>query len=99
MLASSGNDLTTENPLSSARGGLLAQMRALQSGIADGALFAWNVTRASGDPILPVAKFVPRKQWSRKLRKMVCVRAPLGPVTSGPPIRAVGAARFNPSAA
>ena len=46
-----------------------------------------------------VAAFVPRRQCSMKSCSHCCVRCPFGPVTSGPPMRAVGSARFTPSAA
>ena len=54
---------------------------------------AWNVMRSSGVPILPVAWLVPAEVCCRNVRSMPC--AP--PVTSGPPMRAVGSARRTPS--
>ena len=60
---------------------------------------AWKAMKSSGEPVLPVAWFLPRRQCSRKSRRNFVASGDLVPATCGPPTLAVGKARFTASAA
>ena len=87
-----GNSPTTAKWLSMFRSWFATPMRTRPSTNV-GLPFAWKVMRSSGVPTLPVAWLVPVDVCCRNERSMAC--AP--PVTSGPPILAVGSARRTPS--